>query len=38
MKGDKEKSVRRRCDPYVTKPYTPTQLLRLIRGLLGEKL
>jgi hypothetical protein len=25
------------CDHYVTKPYSPVQLLRIIRGFLGEK-
>ena len=38
MKGDEEKARAAGCDHYVTKPYSPMQLLRLIRGLLGEKL
>jgi len=35
MKGDEEKARAGGCDHYVTKPYSPMQLLRLIRGLLG---
>jgi two-component system cell cycle response regulator DivK len=38
MKGDEEKARAAGCDHYVTKPYSPMQLLRLIRGLLGDKL
>ena len=38
MKGDKEKARAAGCDDYVTKPYSPMQLLRLIRGFLGDKL
>jgi two-component system cell cycle response regulator DivK len=38
MKGDEEKARAAGCDRYVTKPYSPMQLLRLIRGLLGHKL
>ena len=38
MKGDEEKARAAGCDDYVTKPYSPMQLLRLIRGLLGDKL
>jgi len=37
MKGDEEKARASGCDHYVTKPYSPLQLLRIIRGLLGEK-
>ena len=37
MKGDEEKARASGCDDYVTKPYSPVQLLRLIRGFLGEK-
>src|SRR5262249_38846703 len=37
MKGDKEKARAAGCDHYVTKPYGPMQLLRLIRGFLGDK-
>jgi two-component system cell cycle response regulator DivK len=37
MKGDEEKARASGCDGYVTKPYSPVQLLRLIRGFLGEK-
>ena len=37
MKGDEEKARAAGCDHYVTKPYSPMQLLRLIRGLLGDK-
>jgi len=38
MKGDEEKACAAGCDHYVTKPYSPMQLLRLIRGFLGDKL
>jgi two-component system cell cycle response regulator DivK len=38
MKGDEEKARAADCDHYVTKPYSPVQLLRIIRGFLGEKL
>jgi CheY-like chemotaxis protein len=31
-----EKARASGCDGYVTKPYSPVQLLRLIRGFLGE--
>jgi two-component system cell cycle response regulator DivK len=34
MKGDEEKARAAGCDHYVTKPYSPVQLLRLIRSLL----
>jgi two-component system cell cycle response regulator DivK len=37
MKGDEEKARAAGCDDYVTKPYSPMQLLRLIRGFLGDK-
>ena len=37
MKGDEEKARAAGCDDYVTKPYSPMQLLRVIRGYLGEK-
>jgi two-component system cell cycle response regulator DivK len=36
MKGDEEKAGAAGCDHYVTKPYSPLQLLRTIRGVLGE--
>jgi two-component system, cell cycle response regulator DivK len=36
-KGDEEKARAAGCADYVTKPYTPVQLLRVIRGNLGEK-
>ena len=36
MKGDEEKARASGCDHYVTKPYSPMQLLRIIRGYLGE--
>jgi two-component system, cell cycle response regulator DivK len=36
MKGDEEKARAAGCDSYVTKPYSPLQLLRIIRGFLGE--
>jgi two-component system, cell cycle response regulator DivK len=38
MKGDEEKARAAGCDHYVTKPYSPMQLLRLVRGFLGDKL
>ena len=38
MKGDEEKARAAGCDHYVTKPYSPMQLLRLIRGFFGDKL
>ena len=37
MKGDEDKARAAGCDHYVTKPYSPMQLLRLIRGFLGDK-
>ena len=37
MKGDEEKARAAGCDHYVTKPYSPMQLLRIIRGFLGDK-
>ena len=36
MKGDEEKARAAGCDHYVTKPYSPMQLLCVIRGTLGE--
>jgi two-component system, cell cycle response regulator DivK len=36
MKGDEEKARASGCDAYVTKPYSPMQLLRVIRSYLGE--
>jgi two-component system cell cycle response regulator DivK len=38
MKGDEEKARASGRDGYVTKPYSPVKLLRLIQGYLGEKL
>ena len=38
MKGDEEKARAAGCDHYVTKPYSPIQLLRLIRVFFGDKL
>jgi two-component system, cell cycle response regulator DivK len=35
MKGDEEKARASGCDHYVTKPYSPMQLMRTVRGLLG---
>jgi two-component system, cell cycle response regulator DivK len=32
MKGDEEKARASGCDHYVTKPYSPIQLLKIIRG------
>jgi two-component system, cell cycle response regulator DivK len=37
MKGDEEKARAAGCDHYVTKPYSPVHLLRIIRGLLEQK-
>ena len=37
MKGDEEKARAAGCDHYVTKPYSPMQLLRIIRGFLCPK-
>ena len=37
MKGDEEKARAAGCDHYVTKPYSPMQLLRLVRGFLHEQ-
>ena len=36
MKGDEEKARAAGCDHYITKPYSPMQLLRVIRGYLGR--
>jgi two-component system, cell cycle response regulator DivK len=36
MKDDEKKARDAGCDHYVTKPYSPMQLLRVIRGFLGE--
>jgi len=35
MKGDEEKARASGCDHYVTKPYSPMQLLRMVRNVLG---
>ena len=35
MKGDEEKARASGCDHYVTKPYSPMQLLRTVCNLLG---
>jgi two-component system, cell cycle response regulator DivK len=37
MKDDEEKARASGCEHYVTKPYSPIQLLRIIRGFLGER-
>jgi two-component system, cell cycle response regulator DivK len=37
MKGDEEKARAAGCNDYVTKPYSPMQLLRAIRGYLGKQ-
>ena len=36
MRSDEEKARASGCDHYVTKPYSPVQLLRIIRGFLGD--
>jgi two-component system, cell cycle response regulator DivK len=36
MKGDEEKARAAGCDHYVTKPYSRMQLLKIIRGFLGD--
>jgi len=36
MKGDEEKARAAGCDHYVTKPYSPIGLLRMVRGYLGD--
>jgi two-component system, cell cycle response regulator DivK len=36
-KGDEEKARFAGCDHCVTKPYSPIQLLRIIRGFLGQQ-
>jgi two-component system, cell cycle response regulator DivK len=36
MKGDEEKARASGCDAYVTKPYSPRQLLGLVRNLLAD--
>jgi two-component system, cell cycle response regulator DivK len=37
MKGDEENARASGCDGYVTKPYSPVQLLAIIRGYLADK-
>jgi two-component system, cell cycle response regulator DivK len=37
MKGDEDKARASGCDHYVTKPYSPIQLLKIIRGFLKEE-
>jgi two-component system, cell cycle response regulator DivK len=37
MKGDEEKARAAGCDHYVTKPFSPVALLRMVRGYLGDK-
>lgn len=36
MKGDAEKALAAGCDAYVTKPYSPMQLLGLVKRMLSE--
>jgi len=36
MKGDEEKARAAGCDAYVTKPYSPKQLVDLVRQFLGK--
>jgi two-component system cell cycle response regulator DivK len=35
MRGDEEKARAAGCDHYVTKPYSPMHLLRMVRGYLA---
>jgi CheY-like chemotaxis protein len=35
MKGNEETARASGCDHYVTKPYSPMQLLKIIRGFVG---
>ena len=37
MKGDEEKARAAGCDDYVTKPYSPKQLLALVQKMLAKK-
>lgn len=37
MKGDEAKARAAGCDHYVTKPYSPIQFLKVIRGFLADK-
>jgi two-component system cell cycle response regulator DivK len=37
MKGDEEKARGAGCEHYVTKPYSPIQLLRIVRSFLPEQ-
>ena len=36
MKGDEEKARDAGCDAYITKPYSPKQVLALVRKYLGD--
>jgi two-component system, cell cycle response regulator DivK len=36
IKGDEDKARASGCDDYVTKPYSPADLLRLVRRYLGD--
>jgi two-component system, cell cycle response regulator DivK len=36
MKGDEDRAKQAGCDAYVTKPYSPMQLLVLVRKLLAQ--
>jgi two-component system, cell cycle response regulator DivK len=36
MKGDEEKARAAGCDAYVTKPYSPKQLLGIVREFLAK--
>jgi two-component system, cell cycle response regulator DivK len=35
MRGDEQKARAAGCDHYITKPYSPMQLLKIIRGFVG---
>ena len=36
MKGDEEKARAAGCDDYVTKPFSPKQMVALVRNYIGE--
>lgn len=36
LSGDEERSRAAGCDAYLSKPFSPSRLLRMVRGFLGE--